>query len=410
LGLNYLILPYFASQMIFVTPKLPLHTFTLLLCFSVLSCSNPGNANKNMPDQGMGMPYQVKDFRVLKLSPRSAKVDIDFPATIQGLQIIEIRPKIDGYLDAIYVPEGATVKKGQLLFRISNPQYEQEVVTATASIKSAEADVDAATMQVTKVKPLVDKEIISSYELQSAEFALKAKQAALVQAKAALANAQANAGYTILRSPSEGVIGTIPYKVGALINTSNTSPLTTLANTIKVYAYFSLNEKQLLQYFAGTPGATINEKINNLSPAALLLADGSLYPEKGKIVLASGLISTETGTASFKALYSNPLGILRSGASATVRLPTTIDSALIVPQSATYELQDKRLVYVVDKTNRISSTAITGTASDNGQYFIVTGGLKSGDEVVMEGLIGLKDSVEIIPKEAVADSVYKNLK
>jgi membrane fusion protein (multidrug efflux system) len=393
-----------------VTSKLPPYTTAALLCLIFFSCNNPGNNNKNMFDPGMGSTYQVKDFRVLKLSPRSTKVDIDFPATLQGQQIIEIRPKIDGYLEAIYVPEGATVKKGQLLFRISNPQYEQEVVTASASIKSAEADVDAATMQVSKVKPLVDKEIISSYELQSAEFNLKAKQAALVQAKAALANAQANAGYTILRSPSDGVIGTIPYKVGALINTSNTSPLTTLANTTKVYAYFSLNEKQLLQYFAGTPGSTIHEKINNLSPASLMLADGSVYPEKGKIELASGLISTETGTASFKALYSNPFGILRSGASATVRLPTTIDSALIVPQSATYELQDKRLVYVVDKTNRISATAITGTASDNGQYFIVTGGLKAGDEVVMEGLVGLKDSVEIIPKETTADSVYKNLK
>ena len=125
----------------------------------------------------------------------------------------------------------------------------------------------------------------------------------------------------------------------------------------------------------------------------------SVYPEKGKIELASGLISTETGTATFKAIYPNPLGIIRSGASATVRVPTTVDSALVIPQSATYELQDKRLVYVMDKNNRISSTAITVMPSDNGRYFIVTSGLKAGDIVVLEGLIGLRDSTQIIPKQ-----------
>jgi membrane fusion protein (multidrug efflux system) len=389
-----------------VKPKLTFHTLIALLCLQLSSCSS--DDKKNMP--GSNMQPQAKDFKVLTLSPRTAKVNLDFPATIQGQQIIEIRPRIDGYVDAIYVQEGATVKKGQLLFRISNPQYEQEVVTATASIKSAEADVDAAKMQVAKAKPLVEKEIVSKYELESAQYALKSKEASLAEAKAALANAQANAGYTILHSPANGVIGTIPYKVGALINSTNTSPLTTLSNITNVYAYYSLNEKQLLQYFASTPGHTIQDKINNMLPASLILADGSLYPEKGKIEMASGLISTETGTAIFKASYPNPLGIIRSGASATVRIPTTIDTALVIPQSATYELQDKRLVYIVDKNNKISSTAITGIPSDNGQYFIVTGGLKAGDTIVLEGLVGLKDSTEIIPKQVTADSVYKNLK
>ncbi|HEY4876173.1 MAG TPA: efflux RND transporter periplasmic adaptor subunit [Puia sp.] len=347
---------------------------------------------------------------MLTLQPRKAKVNADFPATIQGQQIIEIRPKIDGYIDAIYVQEGAAVKKGQLLFRISNPQYEQEVITATASIKSAEADVDASKMQIAKVKPLVEKEIISKYELESAQYTLKSKEAALAQAKAALINAQTNAGYTILRSPANGVIGTIPYKVGALVSSTSAEPLTNLSNIGKVYAYYSLNEKQLLQYFNNTAGSTIQEKINNMLPATLLLADGSVYPEKGKIEMASGMISTETGTATFKAIYENPLGIIRSGASATVRIPTIMDSALVIPQSATYELQDKRLVYILGKDNKVSSIAITANSSDNGQYFIITGGLKPGDIVVLEGLIGLKDNTQIIPKQANVDSVYSNLK
>ncbi|HEX4373629.1 MAG TPA: efflux RND transporter periplasmic adaptor subunit [Puia sp.] len=376
------------------------------LCFQLFSC-NSGDA-KNVSD--FNSQSEIKDFKVLTLQSRKAKVNADFPATIQGQQIIEIRPKIDGYIDAIYVPEGAAVKKGQLLFRISNPQYEQEVITATASIRSAEADVDASKMQIAKVKPLVEKEIISKYELESAQYTLKSKEAALAQAKAALINAQTNAGYTILRSPANGVIGTIPYKVGALVNSTSAEPLTNLSNIGKVYAYYSLNEKQLLQYFNNTPGSTIQQKINNMLPATLLLADGSVYPEKGKIEMASGMISTETGTATFKAIYENPLGIIRSGASATVRIPTIMDSALVIPQSATYELQDKRLVYILGKDNKVSSIAITADPSDNGQYFIVTGGLKPGDIVVLEGLIGLKDNTQIIPKQANVDSVYSNLK
>jgi membrane fusion protein, multidrug efflux system len=376
------------------------------LCFHLFSC-NSGDA-KNVSD--FNSQAELKDFKVLTLSPRQAKVNADFPATIQGQQIIEIRPKIDGYVDAIYVQEGAAVKKGQLLFRISNPQYEQEVITATASIRSAEADVDASKMQIAKVKPLVEKEIISKYELESAQYTLKSKQAALAQAKAALINAQTNVGYTLLRSPANGVIGTIPYKVGALVSSTSAEPLTNLSNIGKVYAYYSLNEKQLLQYFYSTPGSTIQEKINNMQPATLLLADGSLYPEKGKIEMASGMISTETGTATFKAIYENPLGIIRSGASATVRIPTIMDSALVIPQSATYELQDKRFVYILGKDNKVSSIAITANSSDNGQYFIITGGLKPGDVVVLEGLIGLKDNMQIIPKQANVDSVFSNLK
>ncbi len=386
-------------------PKFIPHAFIAFSCLLLFACGS----NDEKKASGNNGQQEVKDFKVLTLSPRKAKVNVDFPATIQGQQIIEIRPKIDGYIDAIYVQEGAQVKKGQLLFRLSNPQYEQEVITASASIKSAEADVDAAKMQIAKVKPLVEKEIVSKYELESAQYSLKAKEASLAQAKATLVNAQTNSGYTILRSPADGVIGTIPYKVGALINSSTVSPLTMLSNIANVYAYYSLNEKQLLQYFANTPGKTINEKVNNMQPASLLLADGTLYPEKGKVEMASGLISTETGTATFKAIYSNPSGIIRSGASATVRIPTTIDTSLIIPQSATYELQDKRLVYILGKDNKVSSIAIKATPSDNGKFFIVTGGLKAGETVVLEGLIGLGDNTQIIPKQANADSVYKDL-
>lgn len=380
--------------------------FTLLAVFSMFLVACGNNNQGGMQPFDPNAPQPPKEYKVLTLNPRKARVNFDYPATIQGQQVIEIRPKVDGYVDAIYVKEGATVKKGELLFRISNPQYEQEVVTATAAIKSALADVDAAKMQVAKVKPLVEKDIVSKYELQSAQYTLEAKEAALAQAKATLANAQTNVGYTILRSPQDGVIGNIPYKVGALVNSTNTEPLTTLSNISNVYAYYAMNEKQLLQLFASTPGTTIEEKLSKMAPATLLLADGTEYTEKGKVETASGLISTETGTASFKAIYPNPLGIIRSGASATVRIPTTLDSALVIPQAATYELQDKRLVYLLQPGNKVTSVSVTIKPTDDGKYFIVTSGLKAGDAIVLEGLIGLRDNMQIIPKQANADSVY----
>lgn len=381
----------------------------LLIAAGIISCNNAEEKKAGGPGfgpGGFGANQPPKDFKVFTLKPRTARINEGFPATLQGQQVIEIRPKIDGYIDAIYVNEGAMVKKGQLLFRISNPQYEQAELTANAAIKSAEADVDAAKMQAEKVKPLVEKDIVSKYELESAEYTLRAKEAALAQAKVALSNAQTNVGYTILRAPADGVIGLIPYKVGALVNSSNPSPLTMLSNIDHILAYYSLNEKQLLRFFSTIPGKTTAEKISNLEPASLALADGSIYPEKGKIEIASGLISTETGSITFKAVFANPLGILRSGASAIVRVPRNIDTALVVPQAATFELQDKRLVYVVNKNNEVTSTSITAAPSDNGQYFIVTGGLNAGDQVVIEGLVGLRDKMKIIPKETPQDSVY----
>ena len=347
-----------------------------------------------------------KDYAVLQLSPRKARVNLDYPSTIQGQQVIEIRPKVEGYIDSIYVNEGATVKKGQLLFRIKNPQYEQDVITATAAIKSAIASVEAAKMEVEKVRPLVEKEIVSKFELESAQYTLDAKEASLAQARATLANANTNLSYTTLRSPQDGVIGTIPYKVGALVNSNNVAPLTTLSNISNVYAYYSLNEKQLLQFFEVTSGSSLQQRVEKLPPANLILADRTPYTEKGKIEMASGLINTETGSVSFKAIFPNPSGIIRSGASATVRIPTTIDSSLVIPQSATYELQDKRLVYILADSNKISNVAITTLPTDDGKFFIVMSGLKTGDKVIVEGLISLKDNMTIIPRPVNADSIY----
>ncbi len=370
----------------------------VIACFGlILACSdNQRRKSKAAP----------KAYQVLMVKHHPATLFYEFPAVIEGQQVIEIRPKVDGYVQEIHVNEGATVKKGQLLFKISNPQYEQQVVTANAAIKSAVADVNAAKMDVEKVRPLVEKDIVSAYELKSAEYTLEAKEAALAQARATLANAQTNLGYTFLRAPQSGVIGSIPYKIGALVSSTTADPLTMLSTISDVYAYFSMNEKQLLNLSQRLAGNTWEEKLQQLPQATLILANGSEYPFKGKIETASGLITTGTGTASLKALFPNPNGIIRSGASATLRIPRIIDTAILIPQSATYELQNKRFVYRVLENNRVVSSSITATPSNDGQFMIVQKGLSPGDRVLMGGS-NLKDSTLIIPKLINTDSLYQ---
>ena len=350
---------------------------------------------------------QVQEYAVLTISPRNTTLYTDYPANIEGQQNIEIRPKIDGYIEKIYVDEGATVTRGQALFKISAPQYEQEVRTAQANIKIAEANVNAAQMEVNKVKPLVEKDIISGFELQSAQYRLQAMQASLAQAKATLSNARTNLGYTSITSPANGVIGTIPYKIGSLISSNTAQPLTTVSNIGNIYAYFSINEKQALAFSAQAKGATTKERLASIPPVTLILSNGSEFPQKGRIETASGLIDTETGSISVRATFPNPGNILRSGSSGLVRIPSNIDSAILVPQRATYEIQGKRFVYIVSQDSVITSKEIKVSEDADGQFFVVSEGLKPGDKIVIEGVATLREDLAIKPVEVNADSVYQ---
>jgi membrane fusion protein, multidrug efflux system len=283
--------------------------------------------------------------------------------------------------------------------------YDQAVVTAKAGVQSAQANVDAAKMNVEKVRPLVEKDIVSKYELDAAQYTLKSQLAALDQANATLRNAETNVGYTTLRSPITGVMGSIPYKIGDLISSTTSTPLTSLSRIDQVYAYFALSEKQLLGLSNRIPGATLQDKLDHLPAVSLVLADASAYPQKGRLETASGFVSTGTGTVSLKAQFVNPTGIIHSGASAVVRIPRTIDTALLVPQSATYQLQDKIFVYLLIDGNRVISAPIKGTATNDGKYLVASEGLKRGDRILVNGF-NLRDSTEVIPRPVNADSLY----
>ncbi|MDN5285598.1 MAG: efflux transporter periplasmic adaptor subunit [Mucilaginibacter sp.] len=387
-------------------PKSLILFFTSALSVAIISSC--GNSKK----QGAGgAAEEVLDYKVLTLQPRSATLNVDYPASIQGQQNIEIRPKVDGYVEKIFVDEGSVVKKGQLLFTINAPQYEQDVRTAQAGIKTAEADLSLANMQVKKVKPLVDKDIISHYELESAEYTAQSKAAALAQAKASLVNARINLGYTAITSPVNGVIGALPYKLGSLVTSTTTDPLTTVYNTANIYAYFAINEKQLLDFSKDSTGTgSFKSKLSKLPNVTLILSDGTTYEHTGRVETVNGLINTATGAANVRAGFINPRGLIRSGSSATVRIPNTVKAGLLVPESSTYELQDKRFVYVVDDKNKVKNVAIQVMDNTAGQFYVVTDGLHAGDRIVLQSSNNLRDGTAIKPTAVSEGSVYGSLK
>jgi membrane fusion protein (multidrug efflux system) len=361
----------------------------IAFCGMFLACNNEekNKAVQNAP----------KEFEVMRMTYSKAVVNQDYPATIQGIRNVEIRPKIDGYIDAIYVDEGAAVKKGQLLFRINAPQYEQNVRTAEANINIAEAEVNAAQMQVNKVRPLVEKDIVSSYELESAQYTLQSKKAALAQANAELKNAQLNLSYTTIYSPSNGVMGLLPFKIGSLVSSNTVNPLTTVSDINTIYAYFSINEKQGLDIFQHSKGNTLQQKLQTLPPVTLILANGMPLPDAGKIETASGLINAQTGAINMRATFSNPDGLVHSGSSAVVRIPGQIDSALLVPQKATYQIQGKLFVYLVGNDNKVNSKEVIPQAG-TGQYFVIKEGLRPGDRIVADGIASLREGLLIKPR------------
>jgi len=370
------------------------------------SCGNNEDAKKAQAAAAAA----PQAYPVFAVNAQSTTLDSDYPATIEGIQNIDIRPKVDGFIQKIYVDEGAVVKKGQLLFTISAPQYEQQVRTAKASISSAEADVNAAQLQVNKTKPLVDKDIISKYDLDAAQLTLQSRKAALAQAKAELVNARVNLGYTSITSPVDGIIGSIPFKTGSLVSSSSAQPLTTVSNISKVYAYFSLNEKQLLDFSKTYKGNTLAQQMKNIPAVSLVLADGSIYAQNGKIESINSQINTNTGSASLRATFPNPIALLKSGSSASVRIPQHLENAILVPQKSTTDLQGKKFVYVLGDSSKIVSTEIQIMELAKDKFYVVTKGLKAGDKIVLEGFQSLKDGVKIKPEEQNSDSVYAEIK
>ena len=332
---------------------------------------------------------------VMTVQPSSVDLKTTFPATIRGRQDIEIRPQISGFITKLCVDEGALVKKGQTLFLINPTEYQAAVNTAQAAIKVAEANLATQEITVNSKRELLKKNIISEYDMQMAENTLASMKANLAQSKAQLVTAKQNLAYTTITSPSDGIVGSIPYRVGSLVSSATAEPLTVVSDISKMYAYFSMTEKELLEQTkkSGNDRAVIE----SMPELDLQLIDGSVYDQKGKVETISGVIDATTGSVSVRAAFANPKGILKSGGTGKILLPYKSDNALVVPQTATYEIQDKKFVYVLQKDGTVKSTEVEVLDVNDGKNYIVTAGLKSGDQIALENVSTMKDGQKITP-------------
>ena len=358
------------------------YSLTALLAFS---CGN---------SQQGGMP--ALSLAVMTVEPTSQELNSAYPATIKGQQDIEIRARVSGYITKLCVDEGAVVHKGQPLFLIDAVPYQKAVQAAEAAVEVAKANVATTQLTVDSKTELHAQNIISDYDLQTAKNSLASAKAALAQAEAQLASAHNDLSYTTITSPSDGVVGTIPFRVGSLVGTTTQEPLTVVSDINKMFVYFSMNEKQLLALTRQKDGS-VNSMIGAMPEVQLQLADGTMYPAKGKIETLSGVIDLSTGAVQMRATFPNAQRLLRSGGTGTVLIPSVLDSALLIPQSATYEVQDKKFVYVLGDSSKVKNTDITVFPLDNGKQYVVTSGLKPGEQVVVEGVATLRDGMPIQP-------------
>ena len=314
----------------------------------------------------------------------------DYTAVINGRQSVEIRPQVSGTITDVCIEEGAKVSKGQTLFVIDQVPYQAALQTALANVKSAEASVATAKMTANSKENLFEEHVVSAFDLQTARNSLLEAEAALEQAQAAETSARNDLSYTEVKSPVDGVASMIPYRVGALVDASITTPLTTVSDDEEMYVYLSMTEILTLVRESGT----LEEAMKQMPEVSLRLSDGLMYTHKGKIDAISGTIDSGTGAVSLRATFPNPERMLRNGGSGTIVFPYQMDSVLVVPQEATYEIQDKVFVYrVVD--GKATSASVTVFPVNDGKEYIVTQGLKAGDVIVAEGAGLLQEGTRI---------------
>lgn len=334
-------------------------------------------------------------YAVITVATSDCEILINNAATIKGRQDIAIYPQVSGTISELCVTEGQKVSKGQTLFIIDQVPYKAALQTAEANVAVAEASVATAQLTYDSKKELFAKNVVSKFDLQTAQNNLLTAKAQLAQAEAQQVNAANNLSYTVVKAPSDGVVGTLPYRVGTLVSASMPKPLTTVSDNSTVYVYFSMSEKQLLELTRRY--GSIAGTLKNMPDVQLLLNDGSMYDQSGRVESISGVIDTSTGSVSLRAAFPNPNGLLHSGGVGNVVLTSAFKNCIVVPQSATFELQDKIFVYkLVD--GKASSTMIGVEKISNGKEYIVTSGLVPGDVIITEGVSRMREGTPIVPK------------
>lgn len=371
-----------------------------IAAFTLISCV--GIATLSCKKEAQQETQQTPELAVMTVGEEDATLETSFPATLRGENDVEIRPQVTGFLTKVCVSQGQTVSKGQLLFQIDRVQLQAQVDAARAAVEVAQANVNTATTNANNNKMLLDKNIISAPAYQISLDALNAAKAQLNQARAQLTNAQKNLSFTNVTAPTSGIVGQIDYKEGALV--SPQTLLTVLSNNSDMEARFSLNEKDILNLTDGGK-RTVKEALAEFPNVTLQLANGERYAYPGKVTSISGVLDSSTGSAQAIALFPNPDGMLRSGNTGQVIFPSVSSNAIMIPQNATYEVQDMKFCFVLGDSSKVHSTPITISELNDGKNYIVTGGLKPGDKVVIEGVgISVKDGMTITPKSGNAGS------
>ena len=334
-------------------------------------------------------------YETLEVALCDRTLSTGYSAAISGVQTVEIRPQVSGMITEILIEEGENVRKGQVLFVIDQTPYKAAHQIAVANVKSAEASLSTAELIYQSNKDLFEQDVVSEFDLMTAQNNLTEAQARLTLCKAEEVNASNNLSYTEVRSPVNGVASMIPYRVGALVSSSISQPLVTVSDDSHVYAYFSMAENQMLDMVQQY--GSLDNAIRQMPEVELLMSNGQLYEHTGKINAISGTISETTGAVSIRAVFSNRNHLLRNGGSGTIVIPMTLNNCIAIPQSATYELQDRIFVYkVID--GKASASEIHVTPQNNGKEYIVTSGLEVGDIIVAEGAGLIKEGTPIKSK------------
>jgi membrane fusion protein (multidrug efflux system) len=363
-------------------------TITLNALILLFGCSQPQT------------PAPVADApaaEVITVATASAVTETDYTASLQGKVDVEIRPHVEGFLEKVLVDEGQYVSAGQLLFKINAQNYNAQYNNASASLQAAQAAITNAQLEIDKLTPLVQNKVVSDYQLKSAQAARKIAVANAAQARAVVASAKINMGYTLVKAPVSGFIGRLPKKRGSLVSPADPEPLTELSDVHEVYAYFSLGESDFINFKSQYQGNTLSDKLKRLPPVSLVLANNTIYPQKGRIDMVDGKFDKNTGAITLRAVFPNAQSLLRSGNTGKIRLQQQHNDALLVPQSATIDVQDKVFVYAVGDSNKVNKQALN-IIGKSGTDYIVTDGVKPGDRIVFSGLDHLTEGAVIRPE------------
>lgn len=359
----------------------------LLFAFIVavlVSCGQKGNKD-----------FGDNEFPVETVKSQSTSMQTSYPTSLKGIQDVEIRPKVAGFITKVCVKEGQTVSAGQLLFVIDNATYQAAMRQAQALVNTATAQCNTVKMAYENSIKLRENKVIGDFELQSAKNNYESAKAQLAQAQAGLASAKEMLGFCYVKSPTAGVVGTLPYKEGAMVSASSMPALTTVSNISTIEAYFSMTEKDILEMTKNA--GSMQAAIDQYPELKLQLSDGSIYSEAGRLVKASGVVDAATGSVQMIARFPNPQRLLKSGASGSIVVPRSDNNAIVIPQSVTVEVQDKVFVYLLGKNNKVKYTEIKVDTQNDGKNYIVLSGLKAGDKYVTNGITKLTDGMEIKP-------------